>query len=151
MLVTLDETHFEARANHEEVDKSDHLPTETHTSGLLNCPSFTWQLKSAVRAHHNPLQTYVTATGVSVSSSLYIISLQILLDGDNVWAHHAPFTGLQLRLLVTLRVTTAKSVTQSKLTNKSMSSGENNLSDNKRQPVQILILLADVSCCLDVI
>lgn len=43
---------------------------------------------------YSPLRTHATAAGVSISSSLYIISLQTLLDGNNVWAHHAPFIGL---------------------------------------------------------
>lgn len=36
---------------------------------------------------------------------------------------------------------TTKAVTESKLTDKSMSSGKNNLSDNKRHPVWILIFI----------
>lgn len=105
------------------------------------------EARSAARAHAwFSLNLCMAVAMVFIYFSHYIISPQKLLDGDNVHVHHAPFTGLQLRLLVTLRVTTTKSVTEAKLTNKSMSSGENNLSDNKRQ--LIFILLAEVSCCL---
>lgn len=81
------------------------------------------------------LDPRLAVTVVFIYFSLYVISSQILLDSDNVHAHHTPFTDLQLRLLVMLCVTTTKSVTESKLTNKFMSSEENNLSDNKRQLV----------------
>lgn len=100
-------------------------PCQMQTSDLHKYPSSAWKPGSAARAREWFALALCTASMmVFIYFSLYVVSPQILLDGDNVHAH-ASLTGLELRLLVSLHVITTKSVTESKLTNKSMSSEEN--------------------------
>lgn len=68
---------------------------ETQIGDLHSYPRPTWKLRSGAEAHlWLSLDTGMTATVVFIYFSFYIISPQILLDGDNVHVHHASFTGL---------------------------------------------------------